>query len=148
MRSCKLKTASIHGTAMALITLLELFLAAISFVILRCLLNKDGQPINWPVIGMLPDSVCNIHQLHDRFTEVLEKSGFTFLYKGPWFSNVKILGTVDPANIHYIMSSNFSNFPKGHEFSKIKPLFGAACLAFGLETAKHLQSAEKDAFCK
>ncbi|XP_050204845.1 alkane hydroxylase MAH1-like [Mercurialis annua] len=109
---------------MASICLFEIFLAVIAFVILRYLLKTDGQPINWPIVGMLPDSIFNFHRIHDRITEILEQDGLTFLYKGPWFSHVKMLLTVDPANIHYIMSSNFSNFPKGSEFSKIFHILG------------------------
>lgn len=109
---------------MASVTLLEIFLAIISFVVVRVLLNKNGQPIYWPVVGMLPDTLFHLHRAHERFTEVIERSGHTFFYLGPWFSRVKLLGTVDPANVHYIMSSNFSNFPKGPEFSKIFDVLG------------------------
>ncbi|KAJ9177695.1 hypothetical protein P3X46_012885 [Hevea brasiliensis] len=109
---------------MAIVTLLEIFAAAISFVVVRFLLNKNSQPINWPVFGMLPDTLFHFHRAHDRFTEVIERSGHTFFYQGPWFSNVKLLATVEPANVHHIMSSNFSNFPKGSEFSKIFDILG------------------------
>ncbi|XP_006404786.2 alkane hydroxylase MAH1 isoform X2 [Eutrema salsugineum] len=35
-----------------------------------------------------------------------------------------MLITVDPANIHHIMSSNFANYPKGSEFKKIFDVLG------------------------
>ncbi|KAG2243023.1 hypothetical protein Bca52824_095133 [Brassica carinata] len=35
-----------------------------------------------------------------------------------------MLFTVDPANIHHIMSSNFTNYPKGSEFKKIFDVLG------------------------
>ncbi|KAI8536039.1 hypothetical protein RHMOL_Rhmol10G0224700 [Rhododendron molle] len=35
-----------------------------------------------------------------------------------------MLATVDPANIHYIMSSNYSNFPKGPRFLRIFDFLG------------------------
>nr|GLL26316.1 alkane hydroxylase MAH1-like [Ipomoea trifida] len=35
-----------------------------------------------------------------------------------------ILATVDPQNVHYIMSGNFENFPKGKEFKKIFDVLG------------------------
>ncbi|XP_050206914.1 alkane hydroxylase MAH1-like [Mercurialis annua] len=113
-----------HYATMALISLSEIFLAVIIFVILRSLSSTKGQPINWPILGMLPDTISNIHQAHDRITQVLEQNGLTFSYKGPWFSSVKFLGTVEPLNIHYILSSNFTNFPKGPEFSKIFSIMG------------------------
>ncbi|KAJ0097998.1 hypothetical protein Patl1_27582 [Pistacia atlantica] len=40
--------------------------------------------------------------------------------------------TADPANIHYIMSSNFSNFLKGDEFKQIFDVLGDRYFQFGL----------------
>ncbi|MCD7464154.1 hypothetical protein HAX54_052214 [Datura stramonium] len=62
--------------------------------------------------------------IHEKTTEVLSKTGGTFLLKGLWFTNMDILATVDPANVHYIMSANFPNFPKGPEFKKIFDVLG------------------------
>ncbi|KDP35257.1 hypothetical protein JCGZ_09416 [Jatropha curcas] len=109
---------------MASLTLLEIFMAIASYVILRCFFNKNGLPINWPIFGMLPETLYHLHRLYEWLTEKIERAGLTFFYKGPWFSNVKILITVDPTNVHYVMSSNFSNFPKGSEFSKIFDILG------------------------
>ncbi|KAH9718177.1 cytochrome P450 family 96 subfamily A polypeptide 10 [Citrus sinensis] len=88
----------------------------------RC--NNNGIPKNFPVGGMLPHLLLNVHRIHDYSTEVLEKTQCTFLFKGPWFANMDILATVDPANVHHIMSSNFSNFPKGPEFKRIFDILG------------------------
>ncbi|WCJ31758.1 cytochrome P450 family 96 subfamily A polypeptide 10 [Euphorbia peplus] len=109
---------------MASITFLQIVLFLICYTVARFLLNKNGLPINWPVFGMLPDSLFHLHRFHDRVVDVLNGSGDTFSYTGPWFSNVNLLVTSDPTNIHYIMSSNFSNFPKGFEFSKIFDILG------------------------
>lgn len=110
---------------MALIGLLDIFLAIICFLILRyCFSNNNGIPKNFPVVGMLPHLLLNVHRIHDYSTEVLEKTQCTFLFKGPWFANMDILATVDPANVHHIMSSNFSNFPKGPEFKRIFDILG------------------------
>ncbi|WMV23545.1 hypothetical protein MTR67_016930 [Solanum verrucosum] len=68
---------------------------------------------------MFPSLLIHIHRIHERSTEVLSRTGGTFLLKGLWFTNMDILSTVDPANVHYIMSENFPNFPKGHELKKI-----------------------------
>ncbi|KAI8031950.1 Alkane hydroxylase MAH1 [Camellia lanceoleosa] len=37
---------------------------------------------------------------------------------------MNMLVTVDPSNVHYIMNSNFLNFPKGPQFLKIFDVFG------------------------
>ncbi|KAJ8769610.1 hypothetical protein K2173_005213 [Erythroxylum novogranatense] len=109
---------------MAFIGLLEIFLAFIGFLLVRYYCSPDGYPINWPILGMIPDILLHLHRIHDRLHEVLELSGGNFLNHGPWFCNMEMLGTADPANINYIMSSNFSNYPKGHEFSEIFDILG------------------------
>ncbi|XP_060182690.1 alkane hydroxylase MAH1-like [Lycium barbarum] len=86
--------------------------------------NKNGLPRNYPFVGMFPTLILNLHRIHELIVEVLSKTGGTFLLKGPWFTNMDILTTVNPANVHYIMSSNFPNFRKGPEFKKIFHIFG------------------------
>lgn len=54
----------------------------------------------------------------------MNHSILNFLFQGPWFCGMDMLVTVDPANIHYIMSKNFVNFPKGSEFKKIFDVLG------------------------
>ncbi|KMT08641.1 hypothetical protein BVRB_6g139180 [Beta vulgaris subsp. vulgaris] len=54
----------------------------------------------------------------------MEKSRMTFVFKGPWFTNMHILATVDPANIHHVMSKNFGNYPKGSIFNEIFDILG------------------------
>nr|GMD00869.1 alkane hydroxylase MAH1-like [Ipomoea batatas] len=73
---------------------------------------------------MLPSLFLHVHKIHNRCAAVLSLHGGTFLLKGPWFTNLDILATVDPQNVHYIMSGNFENFPKGKEFKKIFNVLG------------------------
>ncbi|KAJ0040551.1 hypothetical protein Pint_26930 [Pistacia integerrima] len=109
---------------MAVIGLFEIFLAVICFFLIPYFTNNNGMPKNYPLVGMLPDLLINTHRIHDWATKILERSQCTFLFKGPWLANMDILATVDPANIHYIMSSNFSNFPKGPEFKEMFDVLG------------------------
>ncbi|KAK2664235.1 hypothetical protein Ddye_002809 [Dipteronia dyeriana] len=110
---------------MAFIGLFEVFLSVICFFILHHLTNNNnGNPKNFPVVGMLPELLLNVHHIHDWSTQILERCQCTFLFKGPWFSRMDILATTDPANIHYIMSSNFTNYPKGPEFKQIFDVLG------------------------
>lgn len=104
---------------MAVIGILEIIIAVFCFFLIRSLVNTHGLPYNYPIVGMLPQLLLNVHRVHDWCTDLLEKSHCTFLWKGPWFTNMNLLFTADPANIHYIMSSNFPNFPKGDEFKQI-----------------------------
>ncbi|XP_052195165.1 alkane hydroxylase MAH1-like [Diospyros lotus] len=113
-------------TEMALLGFYDTFLFAfiIFFILLSFFGTVNGLPWDWPIFGMLPSLLLNIQRIHERCTEVLELTGGTFLLKGPWFANMDMLATVDPANVHYIMSSNFSNFPKGPQFLKIFDFLG------------------------
>ncbi|XVE86644.1 hypothetical protein DITRI_Ditri18aG0051200 [Diplodiscus trichospermus] len=73
---------------------------------------------------MMPELLLNIHQIHDKCTEVLKISHCTYLFEGLYFAKMDVLCTCDPANIHYIMSSNFNNFPKGSKFKQIFDILG------------------------
>ncbi|KAF3531266.1 hypothetical protein Bca4012_089254 [Brassica carinata] len=72
---------------------------------------------------MLPALVLWSRRI-DVLIRVLEKSNLTLLFKGPWFARMDALITVGPANIHHILSSNFSNYIKGPEFKEIVDVFG------------------------
>ncbi|CAN4090049.1 unnamed protein product [Withania somnifera] len=102
---------------------IEIFLALFCFYLLYCFRNSN-YPINFPIFGMLPESLYYIQQIHKRVTLTMRASGGTFLFKGPWFANMDILTTVDPANVHYIMSANFVNFPKGPKFKEMFDVLG------------------------
>ncbi|CAG7873409.1 unnamed protein product [Brassica rapa] len=113
-----------------IIGFLDIFIAFIFFLVFRCLLlykqTHKPLPTNWPVLGMLPGLLLQVHRIYDWITELLEATGMTFCFKGPWLSGTDILLTVDPVNIHYILSSNFVNYPKGMEFKKIFEVIGDA----------------------
>ncbi|KAF3550644.1 hypothetical protein DY000_02009150 [Brassica cretica] len=72
---------------------------------------------------MLPALVLWSRRI-DVLIRVLEKSNLTLLFKGPWLARMDALITVDPANIHHILSSNFSNYIKGPEFKEMVDVFG------------------------
>ncbi|CAK9174983.1 unnamed protein product [Ilex paraguariensis] len=76
-------------------------------------------PTNWPLIGMVPGLLRNAHRIHEYATEFLQETRGTFLFKGPWFSGMELLITCDPANVHHILSRNFSNYPKGPDYNQI-----------------------------
>ncbi|KAH0893897.1 LOW QUALITY PROTEIN: hypothetical protein HID58_056326 [Brassica napus] len=82
-------------------------------------------PWNWPVLGMLP-AIIMWYKRIDVLIWVLEKSNMTFLFKGPWFTRMDLLFTVDPANIQHILSSNFTNYIKGPEMKEIFDVYGDA----------------------
>ncbi|KAF5751835.1 cytochrome P450 86B1-like [Tripterygium wilfordii] len=109
---------------MASIGVVGIFFAFICFVIFHHMSNKGWHLINWPIIGMLPEIIFNLNRPHERLTELLEITGCTYLFKGPWLSDMTFLKTADPANVNYIMNIHFTNFPKGSEFRKIFDILG------------------------
>lgn len=102
----------------------EILLSFLCFFFVWCFRNINGMPWNWPLVGMLPSLFYHVHRVHDRCVDIFEMVGGTFLLKGPWFTNMDIIATADPANVHFIMSANFTNFPKGAEFKKIFDVLG------------------------
>lgn len=83
--------------------------------------NKDAVVTSWPIISMLPGFLRNVLPLHDFVTEILEKSGGTFQFKGPWFcaDHLNFIITSDPLNVHHVLNKNFGNYPKGPEFREV-----------------------------
>ncbi|RVX08762.1 Alkane hydroxylase MAH1 [Vitis vinifera] len=69
---------------------------------------------SWDVAGLF----CNVHRIQHYATQRLKLCP-TFEFKGPWFSSTNFVITSDPANVHYMLSTNFSNFQKGSNFKKI-----------------------------
>nr|QWK52311.1 cytochrome P450 96A8-1 [Isatis tinctoria] len=96
-------------------------------------------PWNWPVLGMLPGVLVRLHRIYDGFVEVLENSYLTFQFKGPLFAGMEMLVTVDPTNIHHIMSSNFSNYVKGPELKEIFDVYGDAVFNTDSELWKNMR---------
>lgn len=86
--------------------------------------RKGKLAYNWPLVGMLPMLSLNFHRIHDKFTEILEQNGGTFVIKGIWFTNSDQVLTSDPANAHYILSKNFSNYPKGSRSKRLVDVLG------------------------
>ncbi|TMW98560.1 hypothetical protein EJD97_003878, partial [Solanum chilense] len=86
--------------------------------------KSSSAPTNWPLVGMLPGLIQNTHRVHEFVTDALVESKGTFEFHGPVLANLNMLLTSDPANIHHILSKNFSNYPKGVEFRKIFDMIG------------------------
>lgn len=81
-------------------------------------------PVNWPAVGMMPALIFNLPNFHTWITDILQVTSCNFLFRGPWFSGMKILVTSDPYNIQHIFTSNFQNYPKGEEFLEIFDILG------------------------
>ncbi|XP_058760843.1 alkane hydroxylase MAH1-like [Vicia villosa] len=108
---------------MALFEYVSLFVAILFIILWRH--NKNVLIPNWPIIGMLPSIWHNQSHIHDFVTSVLKHHGGTFLFKGPWFTNIaNFILTSDPMNVHHITSKNFTNYGKGTDFHEIFEILG------------------------
>ncbi|KAL6965953.1 hypothetical protein U1Q18_047937 [Sarracenia purpurea var. burkii] len=77
---------------------------------------------------MLPSFLVNFHRIHDLCIDCTRLAGGTILSKGPYFANMDMLLTTDPANVRYIWSTNFPNYLKGPMFKKIFDVLGDGIL--------------------
>ncbi|GAB2231992.1 hypothetical protein Droror1_Dr00011011 [Drosera rotundifolia] len=107
----------------------SLFFAApiiiLFFLFIYVFINRNNPiPTNYPFVGMLPSLLLNLRRIQDNVTDILEASNGSFLFKGPWLCRMRLILTSDPVNVHYVMSKNFSNFPKGPEFKEIFDILG------------------------
>ncbi|ESQ53203.1 hypothetical protein EUTSA_v10024958mg [Eutrema salsugineum] len=128
---------------MASISLLEASVTILCFLILFYLRFKKhrGRFLrNWPVLRMLPGLLVALqYRIYDYSVKILEIFDLTFLFKGPPFAGMDMLVTVDPANIHHIMSSNFSNYIKGSDFQDVFDVFGDGIITTDSELWKNLR---------
>ncbi|CAO2830368.1 unnamed protein product [Amaranthus hypochondriacus] len=54
----------------------------------------------------------------------MELVNMTYHFKGPWFTNMDLLVTLDPTNLHHVMTKNFGNYPKGDKFREMLDVLG------------------------
>ncbi|CAH8273837.1 unnamed protein product [Arabidopsis lyrata] len=132
---------------MALVSLLEISIAFFCFLIFQIFLisKKPHRSFltNWPLLGMLPGLLPQLPRVYDFITEVLEDGNLNYLFKGPFLGGIDMLFTVDPANIHHIMSSNFANYPKGTEFKKLFDVLGDGIFNVDSELWKDLRKSSQ-----
>ncbi|XP_017981005.1 PREDICTED: uncharacterized protein LOC108663030 [Theobroma cacao] len=107
------------------------------FIVLRYSMKTNDLPWNWPIIGMLPMILTHYHCLADRCTEFLESNDDTFIVKGLWFTNMDLIFTSDPVNVHHIFSNNFSMYPEGIGWKKRLDIFGNALFNSNFEEWKN-----------
>ncbi|CAI9763437.1 unnamed protein product [Fraxinus pennsylvanica] len=109
---------------MATVGYFEVCLAILWFLCLWGFRKYEVLVGNWPAFGMLPVLLYKVGRIHDFCTEVLRATKRGTFRFNPWFVNMEMLATVNPANVHYIMSANFQNFPKGPKFKEIFDILG------------------------
>ncbi|KAF8780546.1 hypothetical protein HU200_001680 [Digitaria exilis] len=111
------------------VSFLELSLSLLCFVVfyyfhIRSKRKNPVIPLDWPLVGMLPALLGNLHRLHEWITSLLTAGHLNFLFTGPPRSGMQFFVTADPANVRHVFTSNFSNYPKGPDFDDIFDILG------------------------
>ncbi|KAJ8769619.1 hypothetical protein K2173_005222 [Erythroxylum novogranatense] len=99
-------------------------LCVLAILVLFCFFNhtKKWNRRPWSIWPLIP---ANFHRLHDWLAEILEANHGTVLIKRPpLLFGSDVLLTSDPANVQHIMSTNFSNYPKGSPWKQRFDIFG------------------------
>eukprot|EP00250_Pteridium_aquilinum_P005351 c15460_g1_i1 orf=468-2126(-) len=90
--------------------LLPLVLFGVSWVFLHRYTQRHNKgPKSWPLIGCIFEQACNFDILHDWLFAYSKR---TTTFSVPMIS-INNTFTTDPANVEYILKSNFRNYPKG-----------------------------------
>lgn len=116
-----------HGMKMKLYSMvselkaMDVVMAVVAILIMsvikqRKLAARNRGAMLWPVLGILPTLYINLDHIYDWVTEVLRRCGGTFPYHGASFCGAHGVVTSDPANVEYMLKTNFANFPKGRYF--------------------------------
>ncbi|GAB2223669.1 hypothetical protein Drorol1_Dr00004407 [Drosera rotundifolia] len=96
------------------------------FLLLKLINSSSLQPTNttkqapptYPLIGCLISFYKNRHRLLDWYTDMLSECP-TQTISIRRLGATPIFVTANPANVEYILKTNFSNFPKGKPFTDI-----------------------------
>ncbi|KAI3816401.1 hypothetical protein L1987_16095 [Smallanthus sonchifolius] len=100
------------------IQLIELFIALLVFIVIHSLRQRrqNGLPV-WPVFGMLPSLVIGLRvDMYEWISQILCRQNGTFVFKGPWFTNLNCIVTSDPRNVEHLLKTRFQAYPKGPYF--------------------------------
>ncbi|MBA0667654.1 hypothetical protein Goklo_000711 [Gossypium klotzschianum] len=108
-----------------------LIISILAFIIIRLILffsskSCNGVPQKRLLLGMLSLLFPNLDvSVHDRTAEMLERSkGTIHIHQYSWFTGTKVLLTSDPANVCHVLSTNFSNYPKGSKWREHVDVLG------------------------
>ncbi|KAI3696130.1 hypothetical protein L1987_79139 [Smallanthus sonchifolius] len=103
------------------IQLIELFIALLVFIVIHSLRQqrRNGLPV-WPVVGMLPSLVIGLRvDMYEWISQILCRQNGTFVFKGPWFTNLNCIVTSDPRNVEHLLKTRFQAYPKGPYFQHV-----------------------------
>jgi hypothetical protein len=91
-----------------------LLVVLVSTIVIRLWMYRRQQrqriePKEWPLLGATLETLQNFNRMHDWILSYFQKGLKTFKVPVP---DCTYTYTVDPANVEYILKTNFANFPK------------------------------------
>nr|CAB41474.1 cytochrome P450 [Catharanthus roseus] len=109
---------------MALASIEKVATGLICFILLIFSLKRIGHPRDWALVGILSVWFPSLGHIYEKLAKSLAKNDKTFVLKGSFLSKQDVIFTCDPANMHHVMSTNFSNYPKGPENRNVFDVYG------------------------
>ncbi|CAN4111649.1 unnamed protein product [Withania somnifera] len=111
--------SSIISIAATILSLL--FCGFIVHHLTKRLVSKNGKKRYHPIGGTIFNQLLNFHRLHHYMTDLAGKYR-TYRLISPFRNEIY---TSEPANVEYILKSNFDNYGKGwYHYSNLKDLLG------------------------
>ncbi|KAK9101704.1 hypothetical protein Sjap_018958 [Stephania japonica] len=113
--------------------LASLFALCIATIFIRVLSEKKGKKRH-PIAGTMLNQLLNFNRLHHYMTDLATKH-YTYRLISPFRSEVY---TADPANVEYILKTNFPNFGKGwYNYTILGDLLGDGIFTVDGEKWRH-----------
>lgn len=102
---------------------IDVVMAVVAMFVVSVIKQRKAAAANrgailWPVLGIIPTLYVNLDHIYDWATELLRRCGGTFPYHGASFCGAHGVVTSDPANVEYMLKTNFANFPKGRYYQE------------------------------
>ncbi|XP_045797203.1 alkane hydroxylase MAH1-like [Trifolium pratense] len=110
---------------MTILSIGEILLGVLIFIVIYYWrINRNTPMTKWPVLGMLPALMHNMSNNYEYINSILKQNNGTFIFEGPWLTNLKIVYTSDPMNVQHITITKFENYGKGDKFREIFEFLG------------------------
>ncbi|CAM0952949.1 unnamed protein product [Alopecurus aequalis] len=81
------------------------------------------EPTEWPIVGHVCGMIANYSNYLDWSSVVLAGTGYNFKAHAGLIGAQYFI-TCDPSNVRHMLTSNFANYPKGHELIEITDILG------------------------
>lgn len=104
----------------------------------RMLKNTPKSRVHFhPILGDLPETLKNLHRLHDFRMEQIQGLPVSWVHAMPFDPNVVSLHVLDPACVRHFLKDNFENYSKAPSHRDAFMGYLRRWLGDGIFTARH-----------